>query len=97
MKPMKPMTPMKPLDFGPPWWPAQLGEPQSSGGQNELKYAYFAGPKRLAVQRDGVTNVYDTGEHQITGVSQQQSGERRDDPTFSSQHGTVKLHELKRV
>ena len=51
-----------------------LGEPNSAGGQNDLQYAYFAEKHRLAVSRGGKVEVYDTGDHDITGVSQQQPG-----------------------
>ena len=37
------MKPMKPMDFGPAWWPEDLGKPSTSGGQNDVKYAFFPG------------------------------------------------------
>jgi hypothetical protein len=102
MKPMRPMEPMKPMEplfkGGNPWWPADLGEPALAGGQNDLRYAYFPGKRRLAVSRGGRVELYDTGEHDITGVSQQQSGGAGGaDPVFSSQHGRVELSRLRRV
>jgi hypothetical protein len=30
------------------WWPAELGNPASTGAQNDLRYACFPGPRRLA-------------------------------------------------
>src|SRR5690349_7378249 len=99
MEPMKPMSPMKPMEPIAPqerWWPHELGEPESSGSQDDLRYAYFAGPRRLAVQQGSRTTVYDTGDHRIGGVSQG----RRDGAggaTFTSQRGEVRLDDLKVV
>src|SRR5256885_9332103 len=56
------------------WWPAELGQPSSSGGQNDSRYAYFPGARRLAVSRGGQVTVYDTLDHSIGGVQQQQGG-----------------------
>ena len=54
------------------WWSADLGVPSSVGGQNDVRYAFFPGTRRLAIQINGVTKVFDTGEHHIGGVQQQQ-------------------------
>jgi hypothetical protein len=99
MKPMKPMSPMKPMEpMKAPerWWPEELGEnPNSAGGQNETRYAFFGDQKRLAVDTgDGKVQVYDTGDHRISGVQQHQSGSGRK-VTFTSQHGEVDLATLK--
>jgi len=72
------------------WWPADLGAPFSSGGQNNTRYAVFNG--RLAVEVNGQVTVYDTLDHQIGGVSQQQGG--NDSLTFSSQYGTIAVSSL---
>ena len=56
------------------WWPGDLGSPASTGAQNNMRYAWFPGTRRLAVDLGGKVWVYDTGEHNIGGVSQQQSG-----------------------
>jgi hypothetical protein len=90
---MKPMEPMRPMDFGPAWWPEDLGQPDTSGGQNDVKYAFFHDKHRLAIQQDGKVTVYDSGDHQISGVSQQQGASSA--LAFVSQHGTVDLGELK--
>ncbi len=95
MEPMKPMEPMTTMEFGPAWWPAELGEPSTSGGQNDVKYAFFADKQRLAIQQDGAITVYDSGEHRISGVSQQQGGHRS--LAFASQLGTVDLDRLTRL
>ena len=72
------------------WWPAELGSPFSSGGQNNTRYALFNG--RLAVEVNGQVTVYDTLDNQIGGVSQQQGG--NDSLTFSSQYGTIAVSSL---
>ena len=74
------------------WWPAELGDPTSAGAQNDLRYAVFPAARRLAVEHGGRMTLYDTGDHVITGVSQQQSGSRS--LTFTSQHGLVRLSDL---
>ncbi|WP_377810301.1 hypothetical protein ABNQ38_31835 [Azospirillum sp. A29] len=77
------------------WWPADLGVPNSSGSQNDLRYAYFGGTSRLAVEVAGSLTVYDTGNHQISGVSQQQGNGWT--LTFTSQYGTVPVSSLRVV
>lgn len=74
------------------WWPGDLGSPSSSGGQNNVRYAYFPQTRRLAVERDGQVSLFDTQNHQISGVSQQQGG--GSSLTFSSQFGTVSTFDL---
>ena len=73
-------------------WPAELGAPASVGAQNDLRYAYFPGPRRLAIQQGGRLRVYDSGEHNISGFSQQQSGDQS--LTFTSQFGVVRVADL---
>ena len=74
------------------WWPAELGSPASTGAQNNLNYACFPLSRRLAIRQDGKVSVYDTGEHRITGFSQQQSGDQS--LTFTSQLGLVRVADL---
>jgi len=74
------------------WWPAELGSPASTGAQNDLRYAFFAEPRRLAIQQDGRVRVYDTGEHRLSGFSQQQGGGQL--LTFMSQFGLVRVADL---
>lgn len=69
------------------WWPADLGVPSSTGSQNGARYAVFPATARLAVESGGVTRVYDTGQHQIGGVQQQQGG-LAGTVSFTSQFGT---------
>lgn len=77
------------------WWPKELGIPNASGSQNNMKYAYFANAHRLAVDAGGEVWVYDTQDHQIGGFSQQQGNNNT--ITFSSQFGTVNLSSLPAV
>ncbi|MFT4127342.1 MAG: SHOCT domain-containing protein [Gordonia sp. (in: high G+C Gram-positive bacteria)] len=69
------------------WWPADLGVPSSTGSQNGTRYAVFPATRRLAVEYNGVTRVFDTGDHQIGGVQQQQGG-MAGTLSFTSQFGT---------
>jgi hypothetical protein len=75
------------------WWPSEFGYPSSSGGQNDLRYAYFPHVQRLAVQRSGRVEVYDALDHQIGGVQQQQGG-GYPSLSFSSQRGTFSVESL---
>lgn len=74
------------------WWGPNLRYPNSSGGQNGTRYAWFSQAHRLAVENNGQVIIYDTLDHQIGGVSQQQSG--GSSVTFSSQYGYVDLSRL---
>jgi hypothetical protein len=74
------------------WWGPDLRWPNSTGGQNDMRYAYFAQARRLAIDVGGQVTVYDTLDHQIGGVSQQQSGGYS--LSFSSQYGYVNLSQL---
>ena len=56
------------------WWHGDFGEPSSSGAQNGMRYAVFPEAERLAIDVGGKVSVRDTGEHKISGVSQQQGG-----------------------
>ena len=76
----------------PNWWGPDLKFPNTSGGQNGMRYAYFAQARRLAIESNGQVIVYDTLDHSIGGVSQQQSGGYS--VTFSSQYGYVDLSRL---
>jgi len=74
------------------WWPADLGQAGSVGAQNNLRYAYFPNARRLAIDVNGHITVYDTGDHQIGGFSQQQSGDQS--LSFNSQFGLVRVADL---
>ena len=77
------------------WWPVELGSPASTGAQNDMRYACFPGQRRLAIQQGGQVRVYDTGEHRISGFSQQQGRDRS--LTFTSQLGLVRVADLASV
>jgi hypothetical protein len=74
------------------WWPSELGSPNGSGGQNNVRYAYFSNARRLAVDINGNVTIYDTLDHQIGGVSQQQGA--GGSLTLSSQYGTIDVASL---
>jgi hypothetical protein len=74
------------------WWPAELGMPNGSGGQNLVRYAYFNAAHRLAVELNGHVTVYDSLDHQIGGVSQQQGS--GGSLTFTSQYGIISVSTL---
>ncbi len=92
---MKPMEPMKPMSGGEHWWPEDLGQPSTSGSQDGLRYAYFSEKKRLLVEQDGKLTTYDSGNHRIGGVAQQNNQTRS--VTFTSQNGPVNLSDLLQV
>jgi hypothetical protein len=77
------------------WWPWELGAPAATGSQNDIRYAYFAATRRLAIEIHGQVTVYDTEDHHITGVSQQQSEDAS--LTFVSQRGLVRVADLRVV
>jgi len=81
------------------WWPPELGAPSAVGGQNQMRYAYFPSTRRIAFDPGNGQPVIllDTGEHQIGGFSQQQTGEGLAGITFSSQFGQFALSSLGRV
>jgi hypothetical protein len=74
------------------WWPAELGFPNGSGGQNQVRYAYFNSARRLAVEFSGHGTVYDSLDHEISGVSQQQGSQGS--LTLTSQYGTINVSSL---
>jgi hypothetical protein len=76
------------------WWPANLGVPSAAGGQNNVRYAIFPSTRRLAIQINGGTKVFDTGEHHIGGVQQQQQGGGYGSVSFTSQFGTFDVSSL---
>jgi hypothetical protein len=84
------------MQWSKPWWPSHLGEPNSSGSQNNFHYAYFGAARRLAINDNGQIRIYDTGDHWISGVSQQQSTHNHS-VKFTSQYGDVNLDALKIV
>ena len=76
------------VNGGQPNW----GFPNGTGAQNQVRYAYFNQKHRLAVELHGHVTIYDTLDHQISGVSQQQG--HGGSLTLTSQHGTVSISAL---
>lgn len=74
------------------WWPGDLGNASSTGSQNNIRYAVFPSSCRLAVEINGQVSVYDTLDHQIGGVSQQQGYDAS--MTFTSQYGLIQVSQL---
>lgn len=73
----------------------QFGVPAASGSQNGMRYAWFPAHRRLVVEGNGHRRVFDTADHAIHGVAQQQSAGGT--ITFTSQHGPVDLASLREV
>ena len=78
---------------GSSWWPVGLGTPSSVGAQNDLRYAVF--PRRLVIKDGEHIEIYDTGNHRISGVAQAQSADQT--LTFTSQDGLVRVKDLPKV
>ena len=74
------------------WWPRDLRFPNSTGAQNNVRYAYFAQARRLAIEVNGQVTVYDTLDHSIGGFSQQQS--YGGTLSFNSQYGLIDVASL---
>jgi hypothetical protein len=74
------------------WWPGDLGRPSSTGSQNGMRYAYFPESRRLAIEEGSGVVVYDTGEHDISGVSQSNGL-----ISFTGSAGAVALDRLRRL
>jgi hypothetical protein len=78
------------------WYPAELGFPSTSGSQNNVRYAYFPAVSRLAIELFGKVTIYETGAHNISGVSQSQSN-ADGSMTFTSQFGVIPVSTLRIV
>jgi len=61
-----------------------------------MRYAYYPAARRLVVVLGGKATVYDSGDHQLQGVSQQQQNGSAT-LAFTSQHGVVTLASLRPV
>ena len=78
------------------WWPPSFGTPSAAGSQNAMRYAFFPAVERLVIDDNGAVSIYDTGEHYLTGVSQQQSSSQT--LNFSSTDGRpIPLSNFKRL
>ncbi|WP_127108916.1 SHOCT domain-containing protein [Pararhodobacter zhoushanensis] len=76
-------------------WPSELGQPASVGTQNDMRYAWFPQARRLAIDVAGTMTLYDTGDHQISGFGQAQSGGQS--LSFNSQYGLIDVPQLRVV
>ena len=76
-------------------WPSEFGAPSTSGSQNAIRYAFFPDARRLMIVRGDHSETYDTADHMISGVSQQQGNSS--DLAFTSQHGPVRLSDLAKM
>lgn len=90
-------SPARPFDNGDSgagshWWPQGLGEPSSTGSDNDRHYAYFPQSHRLVLKLGQELAIYDTLGHSIHGL-QQQSGDSRS-LQFTSQRGTFSIGSL---
>jgi hypothetical protein len=82
-------------ESGSDWWPAEFGIPSAVGSQNAMRYAFFPASKRLVIDDNGQISTFDTGEHVIIGVSQQQS--QAQSLAFATVRGTLDLASLTRL
>ena len=56
------------------WWPSEYtSSPAATGGQNDMRYAYFPREKALVVEQEGKIVVYDATGHEFHGFGQQQT------------------------
>ena len=74
------------------WWPPSLGTPASSGAQNDIRYAWFPQHRRLLIQRGETLVCHDTGDLDITGVSQRQN--QSSVVVFTSRGSVLRLERL---
>lgn len=93
MTPMAPMKPMAPMAIE-KWWPQGLGEPATLGSQDDMRYAFFPEKRLLLIEVNGKLKTFDSGLHCIRGVSQ--ASEARS-LAFTSQHGPVRIEDLRRL
>ena len=78
------------------WWPAALGRPTMVGEQNGVRYAYFQMLHRLVIMRHNKLHSYDTEDHHITGVSQQQTAAITQ-LVFHTDRGIVREQDLREI
>jgi hypothetical protein len=94
MEPLRPMKPMSPLGPQDRWWSEELGDPSSSGAQNDARYAFFPNKKLLIIERGGELQRFRTGEHRITGFAQEGGKEAL---TFTSEQGAISLEDFEKA
>ncbi len=74
------------------WWPQDLGEPAGSGSQEDVPHAFFRDKRRLVVEQRGASKIFDSSEHDLSGVSQVSVVGKS--VTFTSAAGPVNLADL---
>lgn len=79
------------------WWAPDYNNPTFSGGQNNIRYVYFAQHNRLMIQRDGQESIYDTSPYTLSGVSQQQMNNKTHLVFHTKDGKTIDLTDLKQV
>lgn len=77
------------------WWPDALGSPSSVGSQNGRRYAVFPETRRVAIDDGGRVRIYDSADHRIGGVSQQQGGAST--LSFGTDRGQISVADLREV
>ena len=60
-----------------------------------MRYAFFPDKQLLLIEEHGKVKTFDCGRHRIRGVSQINSEARS--LAFTSQHGPVRVEDLKRL
>jgi hypothetical protein len=91
---MKPLMESMKLAQGLRWWPEDLGNPDAAGSQNDVHYAYFKGAHRLLLLHSNQIAAYDSGNHEIQGISQTtETGQA----ILMSNMGPIDLSQLKRL
>jgi hypothetical protein len=74
------------------WWPAELGTPATCGSSEHFRYASFPVRRRLVIDRQGTSTIYNTGDFQFRGVLQCRVADGT--MSFLSQYGRVELAQL---
>jgi hypothetical protein len=95
MKPLEPLPRLNRLHRIEAWWPVGLGQPASAGTQDSMRYAFFPEKQLLLIEENGKVKTFDSGRHNIRGVSQDNTHTRS--LAFTSQHGPVRVQDLKRL
>ncbi|TCR68248.1 hypothetical protein [Bosea sp. BK604] len=73
-------------------WPEGLGSLAATGSQNNLRYGFFPEARKLVIVEGLNRTIYETGDHIISGVSQQQGDGQT--LSFQSQFGSFSLTNL---
>lgn len=77
-------------------WEDEFAGATMRGAQNDTRYAVFADQQRLIILRGGQRLTYALGDHEITGVAQQQSGAAQG-LVFTTRRGTIAEVDLTQI